>query len=706
MGDTIASSMRPTGGMDMGINAPAIDKEGKPERFAFTDAKQAFSICTSLEASNRATDRVNTQIAERYNGAPPFKASKLRSAGQSHRSNIHTGYLCSIIDRKVLDFPSVIENARTLTNASLPRNWSDGAHKADIYRAALTRTIRSWPEWRDFLQGTAMENVLYGYACVAWTDRFDWRPELFIQGTFYVPDGTLQYSKRCQCIGLKKTFLLHEAVEKLLNIEDASLAGWEVQNMVKAINDAAPERPQSRGNFANMRAWEESIREQTTCASYANGAKVIETWDFYAQEIDGSVSQCMVERKSGDELFLQRFRYKTMEDVCQFVSLQVGNRKLKGSKGLGRLLINLAIMCEKTRNLYIDTVAMSQNLIFKCTPQQLALLQQGGIPLTVSNPFTIIGIEAELLQVQIEAHPDTAIALNNLLNGFGEILAGTVLPGNVYGDDSGGDETATKTNIDAQREAQVRAGVLARWAFQMSKIVSSMQRRLGDPETVDEEALEFQQQLLDEGLTPQEIVMLSESPAARDLGDIAAIQAQQIAAVAAKYGNSPFIDTKKLVRRDVEQMTSPELADELILTDQETAVTTVEQTRQQLIELGTMIDGIGNIDVSPRDDDEVHMDTLEEKWIEAAKLLAAAPEPGLVSSTRASIVHYGKHIQASKIKGAPPEALAKREEAFRQADGHLKILEKHIADMKAAGANPNLPSPLPGSLPNAAPIFQ
>jgi hypothetical protein len=701
MGDMIASSMQSSGGSDVGINTPDINKEGKPQRYAFKDAAQAFSICTSLEVANRETDKVNSEIGSRYNGAAPFKRAKLKAAGQSHRYNIHTGYLCSIIDRKVLDFPSVIENARSLTNASLPRNHPDGAKKADIYRAALTRVVRSWPEWRDFLQRCAAEDVLYGYGCAACTDRFDWRPEVFVQGQFYVPDGTLQYSKKCQCIAFRKPFLLAEAVEKILNIEDASLAGWNVENMVKAINNASPDRPQTTGNFANTRAWEDAVREQTICSSYTNGAKIVNTWDFYAQEIDGTVSQAMVEAKSGDELFMQRNRYQSMEDVCQFFSLQVGNGKLKGSKGLGRLLVNLAIAAEKSRNLFFDTVAMSQNLIFKCTPAELAKLQQTGIPLTISNPFAIIGIEGELLQVQVQANPELFMSLNNVLNGFGEVLAGTVLPGNVYGDDSS-DETATKTTVDAQRENQVRAGVLARWAFQVSKIISMMQRRLGDPETIDEVAKEFQADLLQAGLTPEEIVLLSNSPAARDLSDIAAIQAQQIAAVSMKYGNSPFIDQKKLVKRDVEQMTSPELADELLLDDQETAVITVEQSRLQLMELGTMIDGVPEIPVSPRDDDAVHMDTIEENWLKIAPVLQSAPEPQLIKATRASINHYSQHIEAAKMKGMDPQMLGQRMAMLKDADSSLKALEKQLSETN----NPNLPTPVPGVPPNAVPLMQ
>lgn len=682
--------------VDDAPNNPDIDIEtGRIRQRAVKNAKQAFSIAKNLERANRKRDAKNADICKKYNGDQPFNAAKLKAAGQDWRNNANTEFMASIVDRKVPEFVNMIESARVLTNAALPVGHPDGAIKSDKFRRRFTDYVRSWEDWRDFLTQTAAENLLYGYACPACTDPYDWRPELFTQSNFYVPENSAQSAKKLQTLILRKDFTIDEAIRKLADSDSFSLAGWNIVNWVKEINNAMPKNKAWTIDESNWREFVDQIRDGTLYESLNTSNKVIQTFDCYFKEASGRVTQYIVSYKDGKELFKQEDRYKGMQDVCTLVSLQAGNLKLHGSKGAGRKVFNIHVSAEKNRNMFLDAVNLSTNKIIVIKTQDFAKANK--IKLTVASPFAIVVTDGEILE-NADFKPDIEVfgAAESLLTHLAEVIVGAVLPG-VAGIEDNPKETATKSTIDAQRENEIKVGVLARWAYQFSRVIGMMQKRICIIDTTDEEAQKFQEELMKkDGLTAEEIQMLAECPPAKNLSDIAAIQTQALQEFLLKYGGTPFIDMNKVVERDANQILGPELAEEILLTPDTQQANEVEQIRQQTIECATMLATQQPVAVSTRDNHELHRAELKRQLMILASVLPQNPDPLLAHAVELGFTHMQEHIDMQLQQGAKPSDVAEDSLWLRDAVKTFTMAQKAVKEALKQ-SQPDMPTTIPGN---------
>jgi hypothetical protein len=97
----------------------------------------------------------------------------------------------------------------------------------------------------------------------------------------------------------------------------------------------------------------------------------------------------------------------------------------------------------------------------------------------------------------------------------------------------------------------------------------------------------------------------------------------------------------------------------------------IEATRQQVIELQSILAG-QEVPVSPRDDDDIHLQTLTEKLM---PVIAGAPEGALpvelVQPFTRAMQHYAAHIAAGEAKGMDKQKAATYREGLQLAIAKL-----------------------------------
>lgn len=661
----------PSSATDGGINTPDIDpKTGKIQQVAIADADQAYGIAKAFFDGGKERDRKNGIITSKYNGDSPWVQTKLDNAGQGWRNNVCTGFLSSIVDRKQPEFVQAIEGVSALTNAQLDEKFQNADKKSAYFRQCLTELIRSWEGWRDFLHAASMENLLYGYACVAWTDKYNWRPELFTQGNFQVPDDVAQSSSRCQVLVLRKKYLINEAIKKIADTKSAHLAGWNIPNWVQAINNARPADKAGSIDKNRAREYADLARMGTLFESYRTGSKVIECYEVFGMEANGMITQYLVGAKDGKEYFHQRYRYNSMTDVCTFLSLQVGNQKLLGSKGLGRMLLNLSIAAERARNLALDCCTLSQNLIIRVAAKDYNKIKN--LQMSVVSPFTIVAIDGEFIEMKIEFDQEMFAALDNKLVYLAETVAGAVLPGSMNPDSGTDEKTATQSALDAQREQNTKAGVMARWAYQVSNMVSCIQRKATDPGTTDLQAKAFQKKLKQYGFTADEILAIGREPAARSLQDLEVVRKAQIQAISMKYGATPFVNQSKLVEMDIESMSSPQIKNEIFLQPEQLEANEIEAVQKQILEDAAMLEG-QSVPVSPRDNHPIHRATGKKDLLVLAEVIATAPDPAILKAIDLGFQHFQEHLQKElQVTGQATPEMKADAEWLKDAQAALK----------------------------------
>lgn len=581
----------------------------------------------------------------------------------------------------------IIDAARYLTSAKLNDKDKDGklrvdaAKKSELFQSKITKAIRQWNAWKDFNYGLFQEDVLMGGAFAVWLDEDDWRPWLGRQDQVFVPDGTGQHASSCQIFSVNRPYLISDAVDFIKDGKEVSeAAGWDTDATVESINEAAPKNPNTDNSTeTNARSIEDTIREGTVGQSYSTGAKVLEWTHVLAVEPDTKkVTQFIVDRRGENKtLFLKEDRYESMTDCICFFTLQPGNGTFHGSKGLGRIIGNMALQQERARNVTQDQLYLAGLLILKTDAAKAPQVQ-----LKVKSPFVVVTTDAEFQKQQIEANVEAFLQMDAKISQLAEMAAGAYIPDKITMAGEGRDKTATEASIDASRENEAKIAFLARAWGQFADMISTIQKRLCRKDSSDEVAKQVYKDLIDGGLTDDEIKELAETPAAEVVQDLSTVQNQQIGAVAQAYTGNPSVDQQKLLRYAITAMSTPQIADDLIIPQNDHTIE-VEEVRQQLQENEDMSSG-ASMPVSPRDKHDIHLKVLLSEIQRTAPMIVKAVQSDpanapMLDNVSTALVHAQAHIDMMKQGGADPETIKPFQEAVDMADDMLKKFAQELA---------------------------
>ena len=450
---------------------------------------------------------------------------------------------------------------------------------------------------------------------------------------------------------------------------------------------------------------------------------------------------------------------ESMDDVLTLFSFQPGNGRLYGSKGIGRLLYNICLSLEKTRMAYIDAMWMAGMLIGQAEEAILGRLQPH-----IRSPFLIIPEGFSLIhQPQFRVDGQAWAMLDMRQTNTAEIIAGAFLPSPPVVNNNGqAMQTATESVQDAGKEEEVKEGTLARWWTQFTRGVSSIQRRIYsrtnlraalrwrkarlkaandgltmiaqdlyeammsvDQETreqfapapdlgqADADAVQTIMDLMDDGLSVQEIIVLANKPAteftqhAGKEDDMLFLQFYQLA-----KGN-PNYDQSKLDEMAGNRMIGFKTTKEIFVPNPQ-QTSDIEAQRAQQMEWATMLgSGIG-VQVSQRDPHMQHFQTLLPAVADHLRIADSMPPTqvpkDLLNGCKLGVTHAEAHLQAMMQAGANkrqlrPQILQMKdlEKMYGQLNNKVMQAEMQAAQMQAMGqqglgqlAGPGAGAPPPG----------
>jgi hypothetical protein len=689
-----------------------VDKETLEVRRTFRDASQAYSAYKRLKQQNVERNRKNALIQKKLNNEPPYSPKKLESMGQNWRSNRPTGFLSILISRIQPPFVTVIDAASTLTYSKYPINSVDAEQKTKVFREEITKTIRGWSGNNDLLAQIVHENTTFGFTAMCWDDTRDWKPEFLRQDYTFFSIETPQNVDATPIWARKRRYQIAELLPILEDAELSALAGWHIKNLVKAINNARP-AGRTLDSDDDARRYEDWMREGSYGASYENDAKYVELGELLVKEPTGKISRFLFDDKTGDEICSQLDRYNRMSDCLALFAIEVGSGSLMSSRGAGRDLYNTHIAVDKARNLIIDNTYLRGMLLLRKT----ATAKNGVAPLTVNHPVAFISEGYEVVQQQMPADVEDFIRLDQFVSGLAEIQVGTFLPSSAMGIQTG-DKTASEINRVAAIENQIREGILSRWAFQYSQAVQRMQRGICHPEHIraaseiktlldvariqnpaavwgkrdvveaffeselevpsfvvpfeiprhlDEDAIDCCLRMLERNLPPSDILLMAYSPAQELLPDMLAQDNAILDLLIQRYMGNPSINQAELMKLDWSRKVGQEIANSVLVPPDMIQANAIEATRQQVIELQSIMAG-QEVPVSPRDDDDIHLQTLTQKLM---PVIVNAPEgslpPEMVQPFTRALQHYMTHLQQAEGKGMDKKKLQLFKEGLKMA---------------------------------------
>ena len=694
-----------------------VDKDTLQVRRTFKDASGAWSAYRRLKQQNVERNKKNQLIQRKLNNETPYKPKALESMGQDWRSNRPTGFLSTMVSRIQPPFRQVVEQATYLTYSKYPIESVDAEHKTKVFREEITSTVRAWRGWDDLIAQTTHENTCFGYCGWVWDDLRDWKPEFMRQDYTFFSIETPQETSQTQIFGRKRRYQIADLLPVLENPPMSAAAGWHINNLVKSINNAIP-AGRTLDADDDARRYEDWFREGSYGASYENDAKYVELGELFIREPNGKVSRFLFDDKSGDEICTQLDRFNSMNECLALFAVEIGSGGLMSSRGAGRDLYNTHVAIDKARNLVVDNVYLKGMLLLKKGPNA----KPGVPPLTVTHPVAYVSEGYEVIPTQLPADVDDFLRLDQFISGLAEIQIGTFLPGEPLGEKQG-KRTASEVNRVAAIENQLREGVLMRWSKQISRGVERIQRGICHPEHVkaaadlkglldqargagiaeavwarrevvdafdrsymplpsfmipfevpphlDEDAISCCLNMMERNLPASDILLLAYSSAVELMPDTTAQDAQMLDLTIQRYAGNPNVNQDELMKLDISRKLGEEIANTLILPKDQIEAIAIEATRQQVIELQSIMAG-QEVPVSPRDNDMVHIQTMAQKLFPViSKAPQGALTPELVQPLTEAIKHFAGHLKQAEQKGTPHKMLAPYYDAMHQAVNHL-----------------------------------
>ena len=697
-------------------NEQTIDPDTLQVRRTFKDATQAHSAYRRLKQQNVERNKKNQLIQKKLNLEPPYSNKKLESMGQNWRSNRPTGFLSTMVSRIQPPFRQVIETAQTLTYTQYPIESVDSENKTKIFREEITKCIRAWKGFDDLVAQIVHENTTFGYCGTCWDDMRDWKPEFLRQDYTFFSIETPQVSDMTPIWARKRRYQIAELLPVLEHIELSASAGWHINNLIESINNAIP-AGRTLDADDDARRYEDWIREGSYGASYENDAKYVELGEILVKEPTGKISRYLFDDKSGKEICTQVDRFNKMSDCLALFSVEIGSGNLMSSRGAGRDLYNTHVAIEKARNLVVDNTYLKGLLLLKKGPNA----KTGVPPLSVNHPVAIVSDGYEVIPQQLPADTDDFLKLDQFVSGLAEIQVGTFLPAAGV-DTQGQKRTASEVNRVAAIENQLRQGILMRFARQFSLMVERMQRGICHPEHIkaagelktlldvarqhipeatwarrdvvdafdkasldlpsflipfevpahlDEDAIACCLAMVERNLPPSEILLMAYSSANQLLQDSTPQDNMLLDSLIQRYAGNPNVNQDELLKLDWTRKMGESVANAVILPKDHVEAMEIEATRQQILELQSIIAG-NEVPVSPRDNDMVHLNTMVQKLL---PIISSVPKGGLTPEgmvpLQKAMQHFSGHLQAAEAKGAPAQQIAPLKQAYKQAIGHL-----------------------------------
>jgi hypothetical protein len=191
------------------------------------------------------------------------------------------------------------------------------------------------------------------------------------------------------------------------------------------------------------------------------------------------------------------------------------------------------------------------------------------------------------------------------------------------------------------------------------------------PEHLDEEAISCCLNMMERNLPPSDILLMAHSSAEELLPDTLAQEEAVLDLLIQRYTGNPAINQDELIKLDWSRKVGESIANSVILPKDQVESLAIEATRQQIIELQSMIAG-QEVPVSPRDNDMIHLTTMAEKLF---PVIAQAPQgslpPEMVQPFMSALQHFTMHLQQAEMKKGNPQVIAQMKQAVKQAFDHL-----------------------------------
>jgi len=676
----LTSTGYPANGVGGIIQSPEINSENEPTQNSVRDIAMARDITRTVIMAGRNRSIVASRILAKYNAERPYDGRKLEAEGMGWRQNFTSKPLPMMVEQVAPRFVQAIDSLKYFTNSSLSDKWLGSTEKTENFRQEITDLIRNRKGFRTLITDIAFNDALFGSAIVAKLDNYSWFPLCFSFEDSFAADGTKSDPRLAQILVLKETLLPHELFDHIKSDSEAAKdAGWKLENTRTAINQASPLQIRDRLNVGGtLEIWyQNALRELTLGASYMAGSSVIVIYNLLVREVSGKVSHYRLAGPELLEIFSRIEHFKSMEDATAFFTFQHGNGTIHGSKGIGRDIYELAGMLDRTRNEIVDRLIMSGKTMFQGDTKRLHTFKMSVLGSSVIVPKDWTPLEQKI-DGDVEGFLKLDIFFKQIVN---ELIGSTSTPNMATAGE--GMRSSAAWNLLASRENESKDIRIARFLEQFTDLVGLMQRRICDPDVIDEDAKAAQKRLLLK-MSREELDELAACPVASSIEDLTPMERQMIVMISQEKRGNPLYNQRQLEVEDLSARIGAEFANRVLLPDND-PTEEAEQSRMQNLEIVLLSSG-HPVEVSPRDNHLIHLKVLMPVVEQAGQHISQ----GQISTDVlvAMVAHVNEHYTQALKQGVKADQLTEVSQFLAKAGpaiANLKALDAQAAQHARAG---------------------
>ena len=392
----------------MDAELKTLDEKGKVPETRIKDHSGLHAIYKNLIIGDEQGASDRARVMDMFDGAPPYDPVTLRRMGQAYRANLNFGEAAADLEQALAAYNDLVNSVDRLI--TVKTNFGDesqreeyGAIMAEEFHRLITK---DWPSFYFRQQLLSYYFVSQGLGVAFFEDERNWQWNVCPIGDFLIPRGTPATEEKVEIACARRIYLAHELYKYIENPKIAREAGWNVDEVRKAIRDAKTTRP------AETSTWEELQREiKSNDIFYSHiRSREIHVVHYYVREFDGSYSHAIGRRDGvGDFLFKKNKRFRSASEAFHIFAYGVGNGQYHSIRGLGYKIFPHIQMTNRLRCAMADGAMLQTAVLMQ--PQSSEDISK--MSMAYSGPLAFLPPGLQVVQTQ---YPNLAANVMPIVN--------------------------------------------------------------------------------------------------------------------------------------------------------------------------------------------------------------------------------------------------------------------------------------------------
>lgn len=639
-----------------GAGLQTVNDTGTAPRSRIDDFQSALTIVESLRKAAEARNLKAARIKGMFDGNPPYNPERQKQAGMKGYPNFNTlegkAYLSSALVPYYDLFSSApchVEVELDVADSNLAGDWSHIVSE-ELHRTLTESTwfeMTVWKMLHDF--------VGFGKGFLVWPDPVTWRSRRVSWDRVWFPDATDADSDTWEYFAVMWHYDAHDLYRRVRNRQTAESAGWNADNVLRAIQSAARYDPSRLNDWLGI---QRQLRDHDIVAN-AQCDKVVTAW-LFVKEFDGRwswmvvpITQLMdpgnhkVPAAQHGFLYKRTGIYASIDEVLAPFFFEVFDGSVNGMSGIGKdilapMQLKDRMACAKVNNVFMRSSVLMQAK--SGTGRQKAALAQIGNVCVIPEGY-------EVQQSTILGDIESTIAVGRDIDLMLQANTGIYRP--QFEKPQGNPETATAATLRFQQGTILGNSAVNRFHRQLDSFYAELYRRL--VKSGEKDARQFRSWCKQRGVPEAALSRTRSIRSYRNVGNGSAFLRQtNIASLAAFFQEFPEDGKRRFLEDIVAAYTGQQKVERYIKTEGAAGIPNrhvweATQENAALKEAAPVV-------WTPQQEDITHLAVHAQALQQALSGVQQGGDPAAVAVFGQGIIqHAGAHIGALQRKGRKRE---------------------------------------------------